>query len=96
MRARDLWRWPCFLSFQTENLDDLGENISEKTSNVTLIDLAGSERADSADTNGERLKVGLHVLLFLGAIFSIPSFLKIYSAFIQRIWTWSRASEIAK
>ena len=43
--------------FQSENLDDLGEAISEKTSNVTLIDLAGSERADSSDTNGERLKV---------------------------------------
>ena len=44
-------------SLQTENLDDLGEAISEKTSNVTLIDLAGSERADSAETTGERLKV---------------------------------------
>jgi kinesin family protein 14 len=78
---------------KTENLDDLGEAISVKTSNINLIDLAGSERADSAasDASGERLKEGASInksLSTLGHVISALSKRESFVPYRNSVLTW--------
>jgi len=50
-----------------------GKKINEKTSDINLIDLAGSERAESTGATGDRLAEGANInksLMILGKVIS--------------------------
>jgi hypothetical protein len=50
-----------------------GKKVNEKTSDINLIDLAGSERAGSTGATGDRLKEGANInksLMILGKVIS--------------------------
>ena len=48
---------------QTERVENQDHDHSI-TSKINLVDLAGSERQSQAQTTGERLRVGVHALIF--------------------------------